>query len=507
GRAVVLIDNNIHSTEIGSSQMVVDLIYRLATSQSPDDLKILNDDILLLIPSQNPDGQMMVTDWYDKYLGTPQEGGPMPFLYQKYVGHDDNRDMYLFSQNETKLLGKVLWHNWFPSIWLDEHQQGLTGPRMFTMPATDPINPNVDPLIYRLNTIYGQSQAAALEAQGKTGIIFNATYTNYWEGALAWAGWWHNEVGLLTEAASVRIATPTEQHMATPGAVRVAGPVAPGGRGGFGDANASPTAVLPAPTDINSRTEYPRPWLGGKWTLHDIVDYEMTATFALLETAANRREELLHNIYDVNSRTVALGREGKLGYGDSQPSYAAIIPVATQHDPNEVADLVDRMEQGGVEVSRATAAFTSDGHDYPAGTYVIPFDQVFARYAKDMLEKQTYPEVRRAPNAPAEAPYDVSAWSLGMQFGVSVDFAHHPLPSDVALAAVSDPAFHLAANHGADGWRFAYRGVSADQVINRLLHAGVAVRLAPAGGDAPAVVSASPTAAQWQQATAGFTVD
>jgi len=501
GRAVVLIDNNIHSTEIGSSQMVVDLIYRLATSQSPDDLKILNDDILLLIPSQNPDGQMMVTDWYDKYLGTPQEGGPMPFLYQKYVGHDDNRDMYLFSQNETKLLGKVLWHDWFPSVWLDEHQQGDTGPRMFTMPATDPINPNVDPLIYRLNSIYGQSQAAAMEAKGMTGIIYNATYTNYWEGALAWAGWWHNQVGLLTEAASVRIATPTMQQMADPN--HPPPPETGGGRGGFGGFDRGPNAILPAPRDIASRTEYPRPWLGGRWTLKDIVDYEMTATMALLRTTSNRREELLHNIYGVNARTIELGAKGELGFGDARKNFAAILPLDGQHDANEVRDLVWRLQLGGVEVKQATAAFTSEGKTYPAGTFVIPFDQVFGRYAKDMLEKQTYPLVRRAPNAPAEAPYDVSGWSLGMQFGVNTVFAHQPLPAGLALTAAPEtPAWQLAAQSFGNGFAFNYTGPESALVVNRLLKAGASVTLA-----APGVAHTTADAAAWKQATAGFQVD
>jgi hypothetical protein len=219
GKAVILITNNIHSTEIGSSQMVIEAVYRLATEDSPAVHKILDNVILLLVPSLNPDGQMMVVDWYNKYLGTPQEGGPMPYLYHPYVGHDDNRDVFMFTQKETQMIAQVLWHDWFPTIWLDEHQQGNTGPRIFTMPATDPINPNVHPLIYRLNTVYGQSQAAALEAEGRTGIIHNATYTNFWEGAMAWAGWWHNQVGLLTEVASARIATPVRQSMADPSVI------------------------------------------------------------------------------------------------------------------------------------------------------------------------------------------------------------------------------------------------------------------------------------------------
>ena len=191
------------------------------------------------MPSLNPDGQIMVTDWYNKVVGTPFEATPLPDALSPYTGHDNNRDMYLFSQKESRMAAQVLWHEWFPAIWLDEHQQGMAGPRIFTMPATDPINPNVDPLIYRLNGFFGQSQAAALEAEGKTGIIFNSTYTNFWQGAMAWAGWWHNQVGLLTEVASARIATPVVQQMADPARAVATAAAAGGGRGtATGPANA-----------------------------------------------------------------------------------------------------------------------------------------------------------------------------------------------------------------------------------------------------------------------------
>ena len=185
GKAVVFITNAIHSTEIGATQMVIELVHRLATDNSDTTKKELDNVVLLLVPCLNPDGQILVTDWYNKNLGTPSEASPLPELYHHYTGHDNNRDMYLFSQKESQMAARVLWHEWFPSIWLDEHQQGTSGPRIFTMPATDPINPNVDPLIYRLNGMFGQSQAAALEAEGKIGIIFNSTYTNFWQGAMA----------------------------------------------------------------------------------------------------------------------------------------------------------------------------------------------------------------------------------------------------------------------------------------------------------------------------------
>ncbi len=520
GKSVVFITNNIHSTEIGASQMVLELVYRLATEDSPAIRKILDNDIFLLVPSLNPDGQIMVTDWYNKVVDTPFEATPLPELYHHYTGHDNNRDMYLFSQRESRMAAEVLWHEWFPAIWLDEHQQGMSGPRIFTMPATDPINPNVDPLIYRLNAVFGQSQAAALEAEGKTGIIFNATYTNFWQGAMAWAGWWHNQVGLLTEVASARIATPVVQQMADSARAAAATPSGGSGRGAAtGPANAPsefeserrrafehPNDPLPPPRDITPRTEYPRPWLGGKWTLRDIVDYELTATFALLDAAADRREALLREIYDVNRRTIEAGKNGSIGEG-KEKAYAVLIPFSSQHDPNEAIDLIDKLMIAGVEVYRAKAEFEQDGRKYPAGTFVIPFNQVFARYAKDLLEKQTYPEVRRAPGAPAEAPYDVSAWSLGMQFGVKTEFAKTALPAGLAMDRVtSKPKYTLAAVNSGGTWRFPYNGAQSALVVNRLLKAGAKVSLTKpeAGGVPYAVASARPDV--WRQAVDGFDV-
>jgi zinc carboxypeptidase len=481
GKVVVVVTTTIHATEIGASQMVVELVHRLATDNSPPVKKILDNVIFVLVPSLNPDGQIMVTDWFNKNLGTPFETSQIPYLYHPYVGHDNNRDMYMFTQKESQHTAKLLWHDWYPSVWLDEHQQGSTGARIFVMPATDPINPNVHPLIYRWNGILGQSQAAALEAAGKEGIIYNSTYTNFWEGAMAWSGWWHNQIGLLTEVASVRVAAPIDQQHAVPGRPAPAPPStgsgqpADGGRGagrGGDPSTASGQAplTLPAPTDTNARTEYPRPWLGGHWTLRDIVDYELIATMALLDTVADRREALLRQIYEVNRVTVESGKTG-------DPS-AILIPVDTQHDPHEAAHLVDKLQMGGVDVYRADASFAADGQKYAAGTFVIPMAQVFGRYAKDMLEKQTYPEVRRSPTSPPEPPYDVTAWSLGMLFGVDHFVAHKPLAGTVKLTRL-DAAPKLDGKVTGNGPRFVfdYRGPDAAKAINRLMKDGAHVSL------------------------------
>jgi hypothetical protein len=470
GKTVVLITCAMHSTEIGATQMVLELVHRLATDDSPVVKKILDNTIFLLVPCQNPDGQVMVTDWYNKNVGTEFEPSPLPYLYQKYIGHDNNRDMYMFTQKESQMTAEVLWRDWFPSVWLDEHQQGSNGARIFVMPATDPINLNVHPLIYRWNGILGQAQAAALEAAGKEGIIYNSTYTNFWQGAMAWSGWWHNQIGLLTEVASARLASPVEQRRAQLNQATPAGPE---------DFQAqarrmaeNPNEPLPPPTDTRARTEYPRPWLGGRWTLRDIVDYELIATMALLETAADQREQLIRQIYEVNRATVQAGKQGD--------TCAIVIRQDQQHDAREANHLVERLQIGGVEVYRATAEFEVDAKKYPKDSFVIPMNQVFARYAKDLLEKQFYPEVRRAPNAPPEPPYDVTAWSLGMQMGVAVEFLKKPLPETLVMQKLEEKPREKGEITGAGTkFRFVYRGADSAIAINRLLKEGAKLAFQP----------------------------
>jgi hypothetical protein len=469
GKVVIAVTCSIHANEIGATQMAVELVHTLATDTSPRVQKILDNVILLLVPSLNPDGQIMITDWFNRNLGTSYATSPLPSLYHRYVGHDNNRDMYMLTQKESQLTAHLLWKEWFPAVWLDEHQMAGTGARIFVMPATDPINPNVHPLIYRWNGILGQSQAAALEAAGKEGIIHNSTYTNFWQGAMAWSGWWHNQIGLLTEVASVRIAAPVVQARAS---------------GGAHDAHQMPSAsgdVLPPPTDVIPRTEYPRPWLGGRWTLRDIVDYETIATMGLLETAADVREMLLRQVYEVNRVTV----EGKWS---GKPS-AIVIPFATQHDRREAVHLVEKLQSAGVDVQRASAPFDADGRRYAAGSFVVPFAQVFGRYAKDILEKQTYPEVRRSPLAAPEPPYDVTAWSLGMLFGVEhIEVGSYERAGLRTLA--SAPPIESSVEGNGPWFSLDYHGPDDVKGINELLRQGARVWMEPGpdGAGARAIV-------------------
>ncbi len=470
GKVVIAVTCSVHANEIGATQMAVELVHTLATDTSPRVRKILDNVILLLVPSLNPDGQIMITDWFNRNLGTQYATSPLPHLYHRYAGHDNNRDMYMFTQKESQLTAQLLWKDWFPAVWLDEHQMASTGARIFVMPATDPINPNVHPLIYRWNGILGQSQAAALEAEGKEGIIHNSTYTNFWQGAMAWSGWWHNQIGLLTEVASARIAAPVVQARASDI-----------GRGAQHAAPAAP-GVLAPPADVTPRTDYPRPWRGGRWTLRDIVDYEMIATMGLLETAADLRETLLRQVYEVNRVTV----EGDWSGNQS----AIVIPFASQHDPREAVHLVEKLQTAGVVIQRASSSFEADGRQYAAGSFVVPFAQVFGRYAKDVLEKQTYPEVRRSPAAPPDTPYDVTAWSLGMLFGVE-HAAVRAYEGDGLRALEAAPAIESHIDGNGPWFSLAYRGADDVKAINALLRRGARVWMEPASGGtgARAIVS------------------
>jgi len=208
--AVVAITCSIHSTEIVASQMSMELAYRLASDDSPSTRELLQNVVLLLVPSVNPDGIDIVTNWYRKTLGTKYEGTSPPVLYHHYTGHDDNRDWFMLTQVETRALADVLWRQWFPEVVYDVHQQGQFGSRMCVPPFFDPPNPNIDPVILREVASIGMRMSVNLTAAGFKGVVSNSTYDTWWHGGLRTAPYYHNQVGLLTEAASAKIATPMD---------------------------------------------------------------------------------------------------------------------------------------------------------------------------------------------------------------------------------------------------------------------------------------------------------
>jgi hypothetical protein len=414
GKAVLLIGMNVHSTEIGNSQMVNTLVHKLATENSPWVDHVLKNVVLLLIPSENPDGQQMVVDWYTKNLGTPYENSPLPELYHKYIGHDNNRDAYMLTQVETQHLARVTYKDWLPEVYLDKHQMGNNRARIFVPPYKNPPNPNVDPLLWAETNLLGQAMATKLAEAGKTGVIWGEQYTGFWQGANSTQPWWHNIVALLTETASSQLGHTVTQGMADPNAP----PRPEAGGGGFGAGDRDPNAPLPAPTDVQYRMNYVQPWLGGAWALADVVDYQLISALGLLEGVANNKELLKRNYYLMNKRTIELYRNGS--------PYAYIVPK-DQRDPAAVARMLQLIQAQAGEVGVAEAPFTAGEREYPTGTWVLPLAQPHGRFIKDLLEPQKYPDIRWPfASAPIDRPYDVTAWSLGMLMGVDTVVVDKP---------------------------------------------------------------------------------
>jgi hypothetical protein len=244
GKVIVFITCNLHSDEIGSSQMALEFAYKLVTGKTPFDAdKVLEDVIILIAPTINPDGQQMVTDWYRKYVGTKYEGGRMPWLYQPYAGHDNNRDWFMLNLAETKAVTKVMYQDWIPQIHIDQHQIGSSGARLWIPPFANPPNPNVYPLIWRGVALCGMNMAYDLQKNGFKGVQYGQAFAGWWDGACDNTPWFHNTICLLSEAASARMASPINID-----------------------------AAEISKSYIEKSMQFPDPWPGGWWRLRDIVD-------------------------------------------------------------------------------------------------------------------------------------------------------------------------------------------------------------------------------------------
>jgi hypothetical protein len=410
GRTIVLITCSVHSTEVGSTQVPLRIAYRLAASSEPEVQEILSDTVVLLIPSLNPDGVAMVVDWYRKSLGTEWEGESPPFLYHHYIGHDNNRDWYAFTQVETQMTVEKAHNAWHPQIVHDIHQQGRYGSRFFVPPWIDPIEPNVDPMIVASGNALGAEIAWSLLREGKTGVVLNATY-DAWTPARAYQHY-HAGVRILTETASAKLATP----------VKVDPEEFEPGRG----------------FDPRERSwNFPVPWEGGGWHLADIVDYMEAGAFALLSHAARNHETWLRNFVGIGERAVA-------GW-PAWPAAWIIPPAGSEGAPGPwpqigVARLIGVLRAGDVEVDRALEAFESAGRGFPAGSYLVRMRQPYAAFAQTLLEAQRYPDRRAYEGGPLLKPYDVTAHTLPLLFGVEAVAAEEPISVETE-AVIEVPAF------------------------------------------------------------------
>ena len=378
GKTVVLITCSIHATELASTQTAVEFAYRMLTEDTPRIRAIRDDTIFLLVPSLNPDGVDIVTRWYRRTLGSPFEGTGPPELYQKYVGHDNNRDWYMFTQKETQLTIAKLHNVWHPQIVYDVHQMGSNAARIFVPPWLDPIEPNIDAILMQESNMIGTAMAADLTAAGQKGVAIHAMY-DFWTPSRHYQAF-HGGMRLLTESASAKLASPI---------------------------TVEPAQLERDALGYNAQERswnFLEPWPGGVWRLRDIVDDQLIAMESCLYQAALHREELLRNFYKIGQRQVA--RKSPWGF---------VIP-GKQRDPGATRKLLETLAFGQVEI----------GHT-EAGDNVIRMAQPYGGWAKALLERQHYPDMRLYPGGPPQRPYDVTAHTLPLLMGVRVDTTDTPV--------------------------------------------------------------------------------
>jgi hypothetical protein len=444
GKVIVLVTLSIHATEIGASQMAMELAWDLAVRPDDEERAWMEDVFLLLVPSLNPDGQIMVTEWYQRWVGTEYEGGPMPRLYHHYAGHDNNRDWLMLNLAETRLLNRLLYHDWHPHLFVDEHQMGMTSARLFLPPFDDPLGENVNPLMWRLIDRVGTAMALREQEAGRSGVIQSAQFDGYWLGGTRNTGWYKNVVGLLTEAASVRVASPVY--------------VDPGELSGE-------TKGLP---EYRAQANFPDPWPGGWWRLRDVIDYELVLTRSLLETASRHRAGFLRD-------QVRMAREA-IARGGRQAPYGWAIP-APPRDPVESAAMIDLLLEHGVEVAQARSDIRQGDRVFPAGSWVVPAAQPYRQFVAEVLAPQRYPEIRPGPGEPVLPPYDVNTWSLPLMFGVETVPLDEPIDADLRPVAAAPYPTGGVTGRGRV-LLLPPAGSAASAAVNDLLLAGARVDLA-----------------------------
>ncbi len=456
GKTVVLVTCAIHSTEVASAQMSMEFAYDMASADDPETLEILSNVIFLLVPSLNPDGIDFVNHWYAKTVGTPAEGLRPPGLYHKYVGHDNNRDWYMFTQRETRIAVEQIHNRWRPQIVYDIHQMGSRGARIFVPPFIDPVDPNVDPILQAGIVDLGGAMFSALIGAGREGVVTNAIYDAY-TPARAYQHY-HAGVRILSESASVRLASPIT--------------VSPQQLGQGRNYHAS-----------KASWNFPRPWRGGEWRLRDIVDDQKIALKALLLHAARYRRHWLRNFHRVGLNTL----------NRVSPNAFVIPPLDRQPDPAATLDLLEVLHFGDVELKTASTEFAAGAiacvsaprcrprpETFPEGSFLIAMEQPYSSFAKTMLEVQEYPELREYPGGPLKRPYDVTAQTLGIQMGVET----YQIDGDLTvqselLAAPPRPAGRVEGE--GKYWLFSHTNNAFAPLANRFLAEGLPVYWAPNG--------------------------
>ena len=506
GKAIVHIDGGLHATEVAGAQHTIQLAYNLVTKTDAETNAILDNVILVLWFSINPDGQNQVATWYRSNVGTAYEVSPVPGLWQEYIGHDNNRDGYMNNMVESQTITKAVL-DYYPQVMYNHHQTAPFPARIWIPPFAEPISANPHPLMWRWVNKFGTSMAAYLDEHDMPGAMHRGRFDDWYPGFVDHVNTFRNTVSFLTETALYRYATP---HFYT-------------------------IDEFPRDKqDLKAEVFYSSPWKGGWWHLRDATNYMLAASMAVLDTAAKSREELLYNRYQA-------GRDVIKRF-ETDPPYAYVIPQE-QHDLPTAAILVEKLLINGIEVHQATRDFKANGEMYKAGDWVVLMDQPFASLVKELFEPQHYPDLRPAasggggrgagaaapaagggrggggrgaapaatPAAPAttaatpaaapaagggrgggrgaagataaanptgssfETPYDVTGWTLPMQMGVTVLLVVEPVTSDSRAALKKiDRVTPIVGKIEGSGpmFAFSHNSNAAMKSVNDILNAG-----------------------------------
>ncbi len=485
GKAVVWIDGGLHATEVLGAQQLIETIYQFASKTDEETQRILRDVIMLAV-HVNPDGMELVSDWYmRKPDPKTRSTAGIPRLYQKYVGHDNNRDFYMMNQPESVNINRQLYREWFPQIVYNHHQTGPTGTVMFSPPFRDPFNYLYDPLVVNELDQVGAAMHARFDAEGKPGVTTRSgsNYSTWWNGGLRTMPYFHNQIGLLTES----IGNPTPEEI---GLV--------------------PDRMLP-------KNDYPFPIAPQTWHFRQSIDYSITANYAVLDFAQRYRETLLYNIYVMGRNSIKRGnsdtwtmyprrvaevkaeiekdqkidasdpratRGGRVQtvptkYYDSlrRPEWrdarAYVLP-ADQGDFLTATKFVNILIRSGVTVERATAPFSIGSKQYPAGSYLVRAAQAFRPHVLDMFEPQDHPNDLQYPGGPPIPPYDNAGWTVAFQMGLTFDrvLDAFQAPAERLTDVIKPPAGSVTETANSVGYVVSHQMNDATIVVNRLLKAG-----------------------------------
>ena len=466
GKAVIWIDGGLHANEVLGTQQLIEAAYQLVSRSDAETMRILRDDIILLV-NCNPDGEELTANWYMREpdpLKRTLNG--LPRLYQKYTGHDDNRDFYMSTQAETINMNRVLYKEWFPQIVYNHHQAGPAGTVMFAPPFRDPFNYVFDPLIPAGIDLLGAAIHGRFAAEAKPGVTMRSgsTYSTWWNGGLRTTAYFHNALGLLTEA----IGNPT--------------PV---------DIPYVAERQLP-------HADLPYPIAPQRWHFRQSIEYEMTANRAVLDAASRYRETFLFNIYRMGRNSIERGSRDtwtvsphRMAATGSAAGTVARLDRDKLHDPQlrdprgyilpsdqpdfpTATKFVNALLLNGITVMRASAPFTANATRYPAGSFIVKTSQAFRPHVLDMFEPQDHPDDFPYPGAPPTPPYDSAGWTLAFQMGVKFDRILDGFdgPFETITGVATPPAGRVVTPANVTGYLVGHQQNDASIAVNRLLKAG-----------------------------------